>query len=261
MKNKFHQFHIVEIRPWPILTAFSIFSITTASILWIQIKSLNFLIVSILIVIILAYLWWRDITREAKSQGIHQEIVIVGLKIGIILFITSEILFFISFFWAYYHRRVSPNIDLGQNWPPLNISPFDPLNVPLLNTIILLSSGVSVTWSHHAIIENKLKQAKNRLGITFLLGFYFSVLQGIEYIQAEFSISDSIYGATFFIATGFHGIHVLIGSSFLLICLIRIKANEFNKNHLIGFEAAAWYWHFVDIVWIFLYISIYWWGA
>jgi len=181
------------------------------------------------------------------------------LKLGIILFITSEVFFFVSFFWGYFHRRLSPNIDIGQIWPPYFINSFNPINVPLLNTIILLSSGVSVTWSHHAILKNQMKKANFSLLLTVLLGLYFSLLQGIEYFQAEFCIRDSIYGSRFFIATGFHGLHVIIGSTFLLICYIRIKNFEFSSNHLIGFEAAAWYWHFVDIVWIFLYISIYWW--
>jgi len=259
MKNKFHQFHIVEIRPWPILASISVFCITSSLVIWMQIKSPITIILSNVTTLIVAYIWWRDITREAKNQGFHHSKVILGLKIRIILFITSEIFFFLSFFWAYFHRRISPNIELGQNWPPISISPFNPINVPLLNTIILLSSGVSITWSHHAILINNLKQAKKSLLITVLLGIYFSIIQAIEYIEAEFTIRDSSYGSIFFIGTGFHGIHVLIGTSFLLVCLIRININEFNKSHLIGFEAAAWYWHFVDIVWIFLYISIYWW--
>jgi len=260
MTNKFHKFHIIEIRPWPLLTALSIIGITASTVTWAQYKLGIPITLALIATSLNAYQWWRDVSREASIQGHHPIKVITGLKIGIILFITSEVLFFISFFWAYFHRRIRPNIEIGQNWPPISISSFNPINVPLLNTIILLSSGVSVTWSHHAITDNKLKQARKRLLITIILGIYFSILQGLEYWQAEFSIRDSTYGSTFFIATGFHGAHVLIGTTFLLICWFRLNNIVNTSNHLIGFEAAAWYWHFVDIVWLFLYSSIYWWG-
>jgi len=204
--------------------------------------------------------WWRDITRERTFQGFHTKKVLLGLKWGIILFIISEIFFFISFFWSFFHSSLSPSIELGINWPPINIYSFDPFKIPLLNTIILLSSGISITWAHHRLLINNFKQIYKRLIITILLGIYFSILQLLEYLEAQFSISDSIYGTTFFISTGFHGLHVLIGTSFLLICLIRHQFNNFSNNHHFGFEAAAWYWHFVDVVWLFLYISIYWWG-
>jgi len=261
MINKFHPFHIVELSPWPILISRSVFSGIMSTVVWTQTKLRTPFKISLIITILISYLWWRDVTREAKNQGFHQIEVLNGIKIGIILFISSEILFFVSFFWTYFHRSVRPNIELGQNWPPIGISSFDPINIPLLNTIVLLSSGVSITWSHHALIKNKFNKTFNRIVLTIILGIYFSMLQSMEYWQAEFSISESIYGSIFFIATGFHGIHVIIGSTFLLICAIRIYKLEININHLIGFEAAAWYWHFVDVVWIFLYRAIYWWGA
>lgn len=209
---------------------------------------------------IISFEWWKDLVRESKNQGFHNIKVINRLKIGIILFISSEVLFFFRFFWAYFHRRSRPNIEIGQTWPPFYINSFNPINVPLLNTIILLSSGVSITWTHHSIINNIKNQAVYSLIFTVMLGIYFSNLQAIEYIQSEFSIADSIYGASFFIATGFHGIHVLIGTSFLIFILIRISKIDYSRTHIIGFEIAAWYWHFVDIVWLFLYLSIYWWG-
>jgi cytochrome c oxidase subunit 3 len=173
----------------------------------------------------------------------------------------SEVLFFFRFFWAFFHRRLSPTIEIGIQWPPIGISPFNPFQVPLLNTIILLSSGFTVTWAHHAIIENNFSQAWQRLTLTVILGVYFTILQGIEYWEARFSISDSVYGSTFFLATGFHGIHVIIGTTFLAVCLIRLNIKHFSINHHFGFEAAAWYWHFVDVVWLFLFITIYWWGS
>ena len=172
----------------------------------------------------------------------------------------QKFFFFISFFWAFFHRRLAPNIEIGAIWPPTSITPFNPFQIPLLNTIILIRSGVSVTWAHHAIIENNNSQITQGLFITIILGIYFTILQAYEYFEAPFTIADRVYGSTFFIATGFHGLHVIIGTLFLLICLIRHLNNHFSSNHHFGFEAAAWYWHFVDVVWLFLYISIYWWG-
>jgi cytochrome c oxidase subunit 3 len=204
--------------------------------------------------------WWRDVSRERSYQGLHTSIVELGLRWGIILFIVSEVFFFLSFFWAFFHRSLSPRVEIGGVWPPLGIQPFNPFSVPLLNTIILLSSGVRVTWSHHRIILNEHQKIIKSLLITVILGLYFTCLQGIEYLEASFRIADSIYGSTFFIATGFHGIHVIIGTIFLLICYLRALVGLFNQDHHMGFEAASWYWHFVDVVWLFLYVSIYWWG-
>lgn len=260
MINKFHPFHIVTLRPWPIVGAFSAWNFTSIIAISFNSKINIIFIFSLICIIIISTAWWKDVARESTYQGFHQFIVESGLKIGIILFIASEVLFFTSFFWSYFHSSIRPNMEIGQRWPPTFIKSFDPINVPLLNTIILIRSGVSVTWSHHAILSNYKKEAIFSLIITCLLGIYFTILQAIEYIQAEFSISDSSYGSTFFIATGFHGIHVLIGTSFLLISLFRLNYLSNPPTHIIGFELAAWYWHFVDIVWLFLYISIYWWG-
>lgn len=177
-----------------------------------------------------------------------------------ILFITSEIFFFLSFFWAFFHSSLSPDIFIGQRWPCKGIKSFNPIGIPLINTLILLRSGVTLTTSHHFIILGNKKNCNNFLLITIILGIYFSLLQFIEYKEASFTIADSVYGSTFFISTGFHGIHVLIGTMFLSVCLIRETKNHFSSYHHFGFEAAAWYWHFVDVVWLFLYIFIYWLG-
>lgn len=225
-----------------------------------HLKNNQLILIGLIIILLTIYSWWRDISRERTFQGFHTYQVTIGLKWGIILFITSEILFFISFFWRFFHSRLSPTLDLGLIWPPTGIQVFDPFKIPLLNTIILITSGISVTWAHHSLIKKNYSQTFNRLALTVILGIYFTILQGFEYLEASFNISDSIYGSTFFIATGFHGIHVIIGSIFLLICLLRHNLNHFSSSHHFGFEAAAWYWHFVDIVWLFLYISIYWWG-
>lgn len=255
-----HPFHLVNFSPWPLTSAIGIITSVRGLVKWFHQFDISLFILGNFITILTIYQWWRDITREGTYQGLHTYSVILGLRWGMILFILSEVLFFLSFFWAFFHRRLAPSIELGITWPPIGITPFNPFQIPLLNTIILLTSGVTITWSHHSLLENNYSQTTQRLFFTILLGIYFSILQTYEYIEAPFTIADSIYGSTFFIATGFHGIHVLIGTTFLLVCLIRHLNYHFSKNHHFGFEAAAWYWHFVDVVWLFLYISIYWWG-
>lgn len=255
-----HPFHLVDYSPWPLTGAIGALAIVAGLIKWFHQYDNRLFILGNLITILTIYQWWRDISREGAFLGLHTTPVTLGLRWGIILFIVSEIFFFIRFFWAFFHRSLSPSIELGNSWPPLGILVFNPFQVPLLNTTILLRSGITVTWAHHGLIENNHSQTTQGLFFTVLLGVYFSILQAYEYAEASFCIADSIYGATFFMATGFHGLHVLIGTTFLLICLIRHLNHHFSKNHHLGFEAAAWYWHFVDVVWLFLYISIYWWG-
>lgn len=258
--NHNHPYHLVDYRPWPLTGAIGTITLVTGLIKWFHNFNINLLILGYFIVLLTIYQWWRDICREGTFQGKHTILVSKGLRWGIILFIISEIFFFISFFWAFFHRSLSPNIEIGSNWPPINIISFNPFQIPLLNTIILITSGITVTWAHHALIENNYTQTSQRLFITIILGIYFTILQAYEYIEAPFTIADSIYGSTFFLATGFHGLHVIIGTIFLLTCFIRHLNFHFSSNHHFGFEAAAWYWHFVDVVWLFLYISIYWWG-
>lgn len=258
--HKNHPYHLVDVRPWPILGSLRALLLITGIIKWFHFFEINLFNLGFTLILLIIYQWWRDITREGTFQGIHTYIVTIGLRWGIILFITSEVFFFISFFWGFFHNRLAPNIEIGIIWPPKGIQTFNPIQIPLLNTLILLTSGLTVTWAHHALIENNYKQTTQGLLLTVILGLYFSLLQGYEYLESQFSIADSAYGSSFFIATGFHGIHVIIGSTFLLICLIRHLNNHFSQIHHFGFEAAAWYWHFVDIVWLFLYISIYWWG-
>nr|YP_010449380.1 cytochrome c oxidase subunit III [Jamides bochus]UTT74584.1 cytochrome c oxidase subunit III [Jamides bochus] len=258
--NQNHPYHLVNYSPWPLTSAIGSLTLVTGLVKWFHNFNLNMLLLGYIIIILSMYQWWRDIYRESTFQGNHTILVSNGLRWGMILFIISEIFFFISFFWAFFHSSLSPNIEIGSNWPPMNILSFNPFQIPLLNTIILISSGLTVTWAHHSLMENNFTQTSQSLLITIILGIYFSILQGYEYMEASFSIADSIYGSTFFMATGFHGIHVIIGTSFLLICFIRHINNHFSMNHHFGFEAAAWYWHFVDVVWLFLFISIYWWG-
>nr|YP_009967177.1 cytochrome c oxidase subunit III [Chalcidica minea]APO08595.1 cytochrome c oxidase subunit III [Chalcidica minea] len=258
--NYNHPYHLVDYSPWPLTGAIGTLTLVSGLVKWFHDFNMNLLILGYIITILTMYQWWRDIYRESTFQGKHTILVLKGLRWGMILFIISEVFFFISFFWAFFHSSLSPNIEIGAIWPPLSIYPFNPFQIPLLNTIILITSGVTITWAHHALMENNFTQMFQGLLITIILGSYFTILQAYEYYEASFSIADSIYGSTFFMATGFHGLHVMIGTTFLLVCLIRHKNNHFSKNHHFGFEAAAWYWHFVDVVWLFLYISIYWWG-
>nr|YP_010309683.1 cytochrome c oxidase subunit III [Apalus guerini]UMR54800.1 cytochrome c oxidase subunit III [Apalus guerini] len=259
--HKNHPFHLVEISPWPIMGSFSALLLMSGIIQWFHLMDNKLLLLSLVSMLMIMHQWWRDVSRESTYQGLHTFKVTLGLQWGMVLFITSEVFFFISFFWSYFHNSLSPTIEIGSVWPPKGIQVFDPIQIPLLNTLILLTSGLTVTWAHHSLMENNFNQTSQGLMLTVILGLYFSALQGYEYLESNFSIADSVYGSSFFMATGFHGIHVIIGTSFLLVCLIRHQLNHFSQTHHFGFEAAAWYWHFVDVVWLFLYVSIYWWGS
>nr|AYN50379.1 cytochrome c oxidase subunit 3 [Apoderinae sp. 2 AV-2018] len=261
MLKKNHTYHLVDPSPWPILSALTAMSIMIGLIKWFHMFNTNLLYLSFTVMLIIMYHWWRDIVREGTFQGNHTFKVTIGLRWGMVLFITSEVFFFISFFWGFFHNSLSPSIEIGIIWPPKGIQPFNPMMIPLLNTLVLITSGITVTWAHHSIMENNYTQAFQGLLLTVILGVYFTILQGFEYIEAPFSISDSAFGSSFFMATGFHGLHVMIGTLFLLISLIRLYLSHLSSAHHFGFEAAAWYWHFVDVVWLFLYISLYWWGS
>lgn len=258
MTKQNHPFHLVSHRPWPFFISIRIFNNLLITIAWIH-STNYYLILTIPCTLLCIFQWWRDIIRESTFQGHHSLPVQKLIRSGIILFIISEIFFFISFFWAYFHSSLSPSIEIGQLWPPYNIHTFNPYEIPLLNTSILITSGLTITWSHHSILNNLFKERSKRLTITIFLGFTFTLLQIYEYIESKFTIADSVYGSSFFISTGFHGLHVIIGTLFLLICLCRLKHLHFSPLHHFNFEAASWYWHFVDVVWLFLYISIYWW--
>nr|WGO58138.1 cytochrome c oxidase subunit III [Symploce tubercularis] len=256
-----HPFHLVDQSPWPLTGAIGAMIMMTGLIKWFHQFNNELMFIGMSVMVLTMIQWWRDITREGTYQGLHTNFVTKGLRWGMILFIISEVFFFISFFWAFFHSSLSPTIELGSLWPPMGILPFNPLQIPLLNTAILLASGVTVTWAHHGLLENNYNQALQGLFFTVTLGIYFTILQAYEYIEAPFTIADSVYGSSFFMATGFHGLHVIIGTTFLLTCLLRHMFLHFSSGHHFGFEAAAWYWHFVDVVWLFLYISIYWWGS
>jgi len=211
-----------------------------------------------------AFMWWRDVVREARTPGAHSVIVRLGLRYGMTLFIGSEVMFFVSFFWAYFNFLIFPETQgNGQLvWPPTNVHTFDPFHLPFLNTMILLLSGTTVTWAHHSLLEGDKKGLVRGLGLTILLGISFTICQAIEYSHAPFAFSGGgIYSSVFFLATGFHGFHVIVGTIFLTVCWFRARDGQFTPERHFGFEAAAWYWHFVDVVWLFLFICIYWYGA
>lgn len=253
-------YHLVQIRPWPLTGSLGALIIMYSLSYWFHVNKWLVLPFSLVVILLTIVCWWRDVLREATYCGAHTLKVQRGLEWGIILFITSEVIFFSAFFWAFFHRRLSPTIELGCIWPPTRIWPLNPFAVPLLNTAVLLASGVSVTWAHHGLLSKLNCELISGLLVTVTLGFYFTYLQAIEYYETAFDFSDRVYGSSFFIATGFHGLHVIIGSLFLATCLYRAVLVHLSEKHHFGFEAAAWYWHFVDVVWIFLFLSMYWWG-
>lgn len=263
MAKHYHPFHLVDPSPWPFVGGFAALGLTSGGVLYMHSYALGNILPVFSFGLILAVMvvWWRDVIREGSYQGHHTLVVQRGLRYGMLLFILSEVCFFFSFFWAFFHSALGPDISLGSIWPPIGIQPLDAFSVPLLNTAVLLSSGCTVTWSHHAMIAGNREQTILGLTLTIILGIVFTALQVMEYFEAPFTIADSIYGSTFFVATGFHGLHVIIGSLFLIVCWFRILDHHFTKHHHNGFEAAIWYWHFVDYVWIFLFICIYWWGS
>nr|YP_009502259.1 cytochrome c oxidase subunit 3 [Blastopsylla occidentalis]AWU48862.1 cytochrome c oxidase subunit 3 [Blastopsylla occidentalis] len=258
LKN--HQFHLVDVSPWPLVISLSLFSLVSGSSIFFNTKNYFPLMISCLISSLVSFLWWRDVHRESTFQGHHTFFVTVSMKYGMILFIASEIFFFFSFFWSFFHHSLSPNQEIGLIWPPCMITTFNPLHIPLVNTIVLLSSGVSVSWAHSSMVMNNFNQTKISLILTIMLGLYFTFLQSYEYMDSSFCISDSVYGSTFFLTTGFHGLHVIVGTLFLIHSYLRLNKLHFNKFHHIGLELAIWYWHFVDIVWLFVYTFMYWWG-
>ena len=258
-----HSWHLVDPSPWPFVAALGGFLLTTGGVLYMHnyIHGGYILLFGFTIVLYVMYVWWRDIIREATFEGQHTYSVQRGLRLGMILFIVSEVMLFFAFFWGFFHSSLSPTYNIGTVWPPTAITTIPAIGIPLTNTVFLLSSGATVTWAHHAIIVRAKKQALIALILTTILAAFFTALQGLEYVESPFNISDSVYGSCFFITTGFHGAHVLIGTIFLLISFIRIIFNHFTSTHHFGFEAAAWYWHFVDVVWLFLFVVIYWWGG
>lgn len=255
-----HPYHLVDPSPWPLLSSVAAFFMMLGAVLAMHKMDYITLAVGIVFLLFCAGGWFRDVIREGNTKGLYTTEINRGLRAGMGLFILSEVMLFVSFFWAYFHSAINPVEATGYMWPPKDIITFDPFHFPYLNTLILLLSGTTVTWAHHALMEGKRKELLQGLALTVGLGVLFTTIQGIEYASAKFAIKDGIYPTTFYIATGFHGAHVIIGTLFLAVCWFRAKNGDFEPKQHVGFEAAAWYWHFVDVVWLFLFVSIYWWG-
>jgi len=257
-----HSFHLVTPSPWPLVTSLATFTLLVGVVAYMhRYENGGFTLVLGLLSLVLGMsIWWRDVIRESTWQGYHTKRVQRGLRLGFALFILSEVMFFFSVFWAFFHSSLSPSIEIGSVWPPVGLSILNPWEVPFLNTLVLLMSGVTITLAHHCII-NQTKLANLGFLFTIFLAIFFTGLQVFEYIYVPFEFSDGIYGSTFFFSTGFHGFHVFIGTCFIIICWCRFNLKHFSKTHHLGFEFAAWYWHFVDVVWLFLFVSIYWWGS
>ena len=271
---KHHDYHLVNPSPWPIVGAISAFVLAVSAINWMHGAHWGTwgTLIGVAGVLYTMFMWWRDVIHEANG-GDHTPVVQLHLRYGMILFIASEVMFFVAWFWAYFDVSLFPDAAIqaartavtGGHWPPKGIEPFNPWHLPLVNTLILLTSGTTVTWAHHALLHNDRQGLKWGLLCTVLLGAMFTCIQAYEYSHATFAFSSlhggNIYGSTFFMATGFHGFHVIIGTIFLTVCLFRALAGQFTPQQHFGFEAAAWYWHFVDVVWLFLFACIYVWGS
>jgi cytochrome c oxidase subunit 3 len=259
-----HPYHLVDPSPWPIIGALFAGTMFGGTVLYMHGATLFgipgpwVMAIGLLGVLGIMAVWWRDVIFEAVRGGFHTPVVQIGLRYGMALFIASEVMFFAAFFWAFFNASLFP---VGGVWPPAGIHPFDPFEVPFLNTLILLMSGTTVTWAHHCLLENDRKGLIQGLAATVFLGLCFTSLQAYEYAHAAFSFKGGIYPSTFFMATGFHGFHVIIGTTFLAVNLVRAIKGHFTPDHHFGFEAAAWYWHFVDVVWLFLFVCVYWWGG
>ena len=270
-----HDYHLVNPSPWPLTISVFVFLMAVGLIM--SMKGLSFaglkagpavFGLGLAGVLYVMAAWWYDVIKEGLA-GDHTRIVQIGLRYGMILFIASEVMFFVAWFWAYFDAALftAEPIQAGRVaftggiWPPKGTEVINPLDLPLLNTLILLTSGTTVTWAHHALLNNDRRGLKTGLWLTIILGAIFSCVQAYEYAHAPFGFKNSIYGATFFMATGFHGFHVIVGTIFLTVCLIRAYAGQMTPKQHLGFEFAAWYWHFVDVVWLFLFSCIYVWGS
>ena len=259
--EKNHDYHILNPSVWPFIGAVGGFTMLFGAVLFFHDYGPWLLLIGAALIAYVMFAWWSDVVTESHV-GDHTPVVQIGLRYGFILFIMSEIMFFSAWFWNFFKHALYPMEEgSGGVWPPVGIETFDPWHLPLINTLVLLASGAAATWAHHAIAhENNRKDFVQGLAIAILLGVAFTVLQAYEYGHAAFGFSGNIYGASFFMATGFHGAHVIIGSIFLFVCLMRALKGHFTQTSHIGFETAAWYWHFVDVVWLFLFAAIYIWG-
>ncbi len=280
-----HDYHLVDPSPWPAIMSLAVLFLTIGAVFTMKPDAELFGVQGSVfgkwcffggfaLVLYTFYTWWKDVINEAEG-GYHTPVVQLHLRYGMILFIASEVMFFVAWFWAFFDFSLYPSLpaaDVGSFWdatvagteavwPPQGIETFDPWHLPFINTLILLLSGTSVTWAHHALIEGDREGLKTGLWVTIILGALFTCVQAYEYSHAAFDFGGDVYSSAFYMATGFHGFHVLVGTIFLVVCLGRSYKGHFKSDHHFGFEAAAWYWHFVDVVWLFLFLAVYVWGA
>ena len=259
--EKNHDYHILNPSIWPLIGAAAGFAMLFGAVLYFHDYGPWLMLAGFVAVLYVMFAWWSDVIEESQI-GDHTAVVRLGLRYGFILFIMSEVMFFAAWFWSFFKHALYPMDAIDNTWPPPGIETFDPWHLPLINTLILLCSGCAATWAHHALVhEDNRQDVKNGLIIAIALGVLFTFFQAYEYSHAAFGFSGSIYSANFFMATGFHGAHVLIGTIFLFVCLLRVYKGHFTVERHVGFEAAAWYWHFVDVVWLFLFFAVYVWGG
>lgn len=259
--GKPHPYHLVRPSVWPMLSAFAGGALAMGGVMFMHGKGPVVMILGLLAVLACMFFWWRDVIFEAVVEKAHTVVAQIGFRFGMMLFILSELMFFVAFFWAFFASALYPE---GGVWPPEGIKTVNPLDLPLMMTLILLLSGCTVTWAHSAILQGDNETFVRALKYTVLLGIVFMGFQGYEYyhlVHDYYGFKDGIFPSTFYMATGFHGFHVLVGTIFLFVCWMRGKANHFTKESHFGFEAAAWYWHFVDVVWLFLFVAVYYWGG
>jgi len=274
--GKPHPYHIVNPSPWPLLSSFAGMLLAVGTVLYMHEAKFGDFEVGLLgvylglaSVLACMFFWWKDVVHETTVEKAHTPIVEIGMRYGMALFIASEVMFFVAFFWAFFDASLFPGQEnmflrtehTGGHWPPTGIETVPAFDLPLMMTLILLLSGCTATWAHHAVMEGHIDEMIKALGLSVLLGFVFLCFQVYEYTHVTFGFTEGIYPSTFFMATGFHGFHVFVGTVFLAVCWIRAKKGHFTKEKHFGFEAAAWYWHFVDVVWLFLFVAIYWWGS
>jgi cytochrome c oxidase subunit 3 len=258
-----HPYHIVDQSPWPLGLSIVLLALTTSAVLSFHGYPMGdlLLLLSFLLLNWGMGLWFKDIIIEASYLGSHTDKVQKGISLGVVLFIISEVLFFLSIFWAYFHSALAPAVEIGSEWPPKGVEPVNASEVPTANTTILLSSGSSITVVHHSLVDRLMLWTNYGSATTLILACLFTFLQGLEYLGVSYTITDGVFGSTFYMGTGFHGLHVIIGTLFLAVSAIRIYAYQVTNTHHVGVESSILYWHFVDIVWLFLFGAVYYWGG
>nr|YP_010007598.1 cytochrome c oxidase subunit III [Galdieria phlegrea]QNR39782.1 cytochrome c oxidase subunit III [Galdieria phlegrea] len=260
-ESRIREYHLVDVSPWPVMSVIGLMGILIGMVEWMHGMGGRIVVMGIISMLMVMYGWWRDVLREGILEGSHTGKVQEGIRNGMLWFIFSEMMLFVSIFWAYYHSSLSPSVELGGVWPPAGIRVVEVWELPMLNTLLLLLSGVTVTWSHESMRSGEREEMEKGLWITILLGISFMGVQVYEYYESDFRITDGVYGSSFYLGTGFHGMHVLLGVIMLSVGMVRSIRGELTVQHHVGLEAAIWYWHFVDVVWLFLFVSIYWWGG